>query len=165
MAAAGATVQSSSDQSVIQQAARPKERELQVQTKVKEPKASLPVLLVVAGAVTALLWWRKRGASGSRGGKGAGLFLQAKGSSQTSTSSLPRNKQSTNNKKNMQRRKEEKQRRAEKRDRANSKQVDEELHKDPDDPNNHLVFNYSYYDSARRDHLHGPAQSQKKLGS
>ncbi|DBB14227.1 TPA: hypothetical protein ACH3X3_001176 [Trebouxia sp. C0006] len=64
----------------------------------------------------------------------------------------------------MQRRKEEKQRRAEKRDRA-SKQVDEETHKDPDDPNNHLVFSYSYYDSARRDHLHGPAQSQKKLGS
>ena len=94
MAAAGATVQSSSDQSVIQQAARPKERqdhecccgELQltfclyswfnacrkpeVQTKVKDPKTSLPVLLVVAGAVTALLWWRRRGASGSRGGKG-----------------------------------------------------------------------------------------------
>ncbi len=49
--------------------------------------------------------------------------------------------------------------------RVNSKQVDEESHNDPDDPNNHLVFNYSYYDSARRDHLHGPAQSQKKLGS
>ena len=49
--------------------------------------------------------------------------------------------------------------------RATSKQVDEESHKDPDDPNNHLVFNYSYYDSARRDHLHGPAQSQQKLGS
>lgn len=92
-------------------------------------------------------------------------MAKAKGSSQTSTSSLPRNKQSTNNKKNMQRRKEEKQRRAEKRDRATSKQVDEESHKDPDDPNNHLVFNYSYYDSARRDHLHGPAQSQQKLGS
>ncbi len=26
--------------------------------------------------------------------------------------------------------------------RATSKQVDEESHKDPDDPNNHLVFNY-----------------------
>jgi len=37
---------------------------------VKDPKASLPVLLVVAGAVTALLWWRKRGASDSKGGKG-----------------------------------------------------------------------------------------------
>ncbi len=94
MAAAGATVQSSSDQSVIQQAARPKERqdheyrcgdlqltfclyswfiacrEPQVQTKVKDPKTSLPVLLVVAAAVTALLWWRKRGASSSRDGKG-----------------------------------------------------------------------------------------------
>ncbi len=45
-------------------------REPQVQTKVKDPKASLPVLLVVAGAVTALLWWRKRGASNSKGGKG-----------------------------------------------------------------------------------------------
>lgn len=174
MAAAGATVQSSSDQSVIQQAARPKEREPQVPTKVKDPKASLPVLLVVASAVTVLLWWRKRGASGSKGGKGdsstsrspfAFPGKKAKGSSQTSTSSLPRNKQSTNNKKNMQRRKEEKQRRAEKRDRATSKQVDEESHKDPDDPNNHLVFNYSYYDSARRDHLHGPAQSQQKLCS
>lgn len=73
MAAAGATVQSSSDQSVIQQAARPKEREHQVQTKVKDPKASLPVLLVVASAVTALLWWRKRGASSSKGGKGKRL--------------------------------------------------------------------------------------------
>lgn len=41
---------------------------------------------------------------------------------------------------------------------------DDKSKQDPDDPNNHLVFNYSYYDSGRRDHLHAPAQSQKKLG-
>ncbi len=49
--------------------------------------------------------------------------------------------------------------------RESSKQVDEKKQRDPNDPNNHLVFNYSYYDSGRRDHLHAPAQTQKKLGS
>ena len=49
--------------------------------------------------------------------------------------------------------------------RASSKQVDEKARNDPDDPNNHLVFNYSYFDSGRRDNLHSPAQSQKKLNS
>lgn len=37
---------------------------------VKDPKTSLPVLLAVTGVVTALIWWRKRGSTGGKGGKG-----------------------------------------------------------------------------------------------
>lgn len=80
-------------------------------------------------------------------------------------STLPRNKQAGNNKKNKSRRREEKHRRAEKRDRVLAKQDDKGKREDPDDPNNHVVLNYSYYDSGRRDYLHAPAQSQKKLAS
>lgn len=49
--------------------------------------------------------------------------------------------------------------------RALAQQDDKGKKDDPNDPNNHLVFNYNYYDSGRRDHLHAPAESQKKLGS
>lgn len=94
-------------------------------------------------------------------GKDAKESTRAGGDAPTST--LPRNKQASNNKKNKSRRREEKQRRADKRDRALAQQDDKVKRKDPDDPNNHLVLNYSYYDSGRRDYLHAPAQSQKKL--
>ena len=49
--------------------------------------------------------------------------------------------------------------------RALAQQDDKGKEDDPNDPNNHLVFNYNYYDSGRRDHLHTTAQGQKKLGS
>ena len=49
--------------------------------------------------------------------------------------------------------------------RALAQQDDKGKKDDPNDPNNHLVFNYNYYDSGRRDNLHAPAESQKKLGS
>ena len=49
--------------------------------------------------------------------------------------------------------------------RMTAQQDDKGRRMDPDDPNNHLVFNYSYYDSGRHDHLHAPAQSQTKLGT
>ena len=37
---------------------------------LKDPKTSLPVLLIVAGAAAALLWWKNRGTNGGTGSKG-----------------------------------------------------------------------------------------------
>lgn len=97
--AAAVTVQQSSDQGVIQQAAKRRERycagpvvayELQLlvvhrqfgcslsplrcsspaERVLKEPKTSVPVLLVVAGAAAALIWWNRQRSPGGKGSKG-----------------------------------------------------------------------------------------------
>lgn len=97
--AAAVAVQQSSDQGVIQQAAKKRERycarpavaqELQplvmhlqcrcsfspfccsspAEKVLKEPKTSVPVLLVVAGAAAAYIWWNKQRSSGGKGSRG-----------------------------------------------------------------------------------------------
>ncbi|KAL3132335.1 hypothetical protein ABBQ32_008913 [Trebouxia sp. C0010 RCD-2024] len=121
------TVQQSSDQGVIQRAAQKRDSSTPVEKVLQEPKTSVPVLLLVAGAAAALIWWNKRGSTGGKGSKGESssrsrfAFPGGKESTRAGTdapaSTLPRNKQAVNNKKNKSRRREEKHRRAEKRDR------------------------------------------------
>lgn len=63
------TVQQSSDQGVIQRAAQ-KRDSTPVEKVLQEPKTSVPVLLLVAGAAAALILWNKRGSPGGKGSKG-----------------------------------------------------------------------------------------------
>lgn len=90
-AAAVLGTQQNSDQSVIQQAARPKKRcclkdATSVYVKVlnslllfmlrqekhvvHDPKTSVPVILAVASAVGVLLWWKAHKKSSKKGGTG-----------------------------------------------------------------------------------------------
>jgi len=69
-AAAVLGTQQNYDQSVIQQAARPKKR--QEKHVVQDPNTSVPVILAVASAVGVLLWWKAHKKSSKKGGTGKG---------------------------------------------------------------------------------------------
>eukprot|EP00884_Botryococcus_braunii_P011233 jgi/Botrbrau1/2010/Bobra.0052s0050.1 len=112
-------------------------------------RSTLPSLLL-AGAFIGFLWWRTR--TKSRGGD-SGKKLLPKKAQDTSRSSLPRNKGNNKNKqRHKDQRKEKNEKRASKREEQQEKPKQPDR-SDPNDPNNRLIFNYSYFDSARRDHL------------
>ena len=150
------------------------------QVKAKKRSTAAPTgnavgLAVVAGATALAIWWRRRSSGAGRssstsGGRSAFRFPGKRGGTATTAPAggsatpvaRPPGPPGSHKKKSKAQKAADRAARAGKRDAAVVAADVDKARRDPKDPNNTLILNYSYYDSARRDTANAARAQQQK---